>query len=417
MAEAPVIVIGGGIIGVCSALWLQRAGKEVVLVEADEIGMGSSFGNAGCLNVSSVVPVSMPGTLRKVPHYLMDPLGPLVIRPAYLPRIMPWLIRFLRAGTRTRVAAQAAALRPLLAGSYDSYQPLVQGTAAAELVHRQGHLIAYHTEADFAGDALAWQLRRDNGVDFEILRGEALREREPALARDIALGIWIPENGHTVNPLAFVTALADNFRAAGGKIERARVTGLELSGHRLAAVRTSSGILPAEKAVVACGARSKSLAAGLGDRIPLDTERGYHVVISNPEVMPRVPITDASGKFVATPMATGLRIAGTVEFAGLDAPPDYSRARQLVPQGKRLLPGLAGDYPEERLSLWMGCRPSIPDSLPVIGTARHCRDVVYAFGHGHVGLAGGSRTGMLVRDLLLDLPRSLPAAPFSPRRF
>lgn len=417
MTDAPIIVIGGGIIGVCSALWLQRAGKKVVLIEADEIGMGSSFGNAGCLNVSSVVPVSMPGTLRKVPHYLMDPMGPLVIRPAYLPKIMPWLIRFLRAGTKSRVTAQAAALRPLLAASYDSYQPLVRGTAAAELLHLQGHLVAYRTEADFAGDTLAWQLRRDNGVDFEILRGAALHDREPALARDIALGLWIPQNGHTVNPLAFVTALADNFHAAGGKIERARAIGFELSGQRLVAVRTSSGILPAEKAVLACGARSKSLAAELGDRVPLDTERGYHVVISNPEVMPRVPITDASGKFVASPMAAGLRIAGTVEFAGLDAPPDYLRARQLVPQGKRLLPGLAANYPEERLSLWMGCRPSMPDSLPVIGAARHCRDVVYAFGHGHVGLAAGSRTGMLVRDLLLDTPHSVPPAPFSPQRF
>lgn len=417
MAEAPVIVIGGGVIGVCSALWLQRAGKQVVLIEPDEIGMGSSFGNAGCFNVSSVIPMSMPGTLRKVPHYLMDPLGPLVIRPAYLPKILPWLIRFVLAGTRARVTAQASALRPLLANSYDSYQPLAKGTAAADLIRLQGHIIAYHTEADFAGDALAWQLRRDNGVEFEVLRGEALRAREPALAKDIALGVWLPQNGHTVNPLAFVTALANNFRAAGGKIERARAVGFELSGERLAAIRTSSGTLPAAKAVIACGARSKALATSLGDRIPLDTERGYHVVISDPEVMPQVPITDASGKFVASPMATGLRLAGTVEFAGLDAPADYSRARQLLPQGKRLLPGLAGDYPEERLSLWMGCRPSIPDSLPVIGAARHCRDVVYAFGHGHVGLAGGSRTGMLVRDLLLDLPHSIPAEPFSPRRF
>lgn len=417
MAEAPVVVIGGGIIGVCSALWLQRAGRKVVLIDAGEIGMGSSFGNAGCLNPSSVVPVSMPGTLRKVPHYLTDPLGPLVIRPAYLPRIAPWLIRFLRAGTKARVGKQARALRPLLAASYDSYQPLVRGTAAAELVHRQGHLIAYHTEADFAGDALAWRLRRDNGVEFELLRGEALRAREPALAADIALGVWLPQNGHTVDPLAFVTALADSFRAGGGTIQQARATGFELSGRQLAGVRTTTGILPASKAVVACGARSKALAASLGDRVPLDTERGYHVIISEPEVAPRVPVTDASGKFVASPMAAGLRIAGTVEFAGLDAPPDYSRARRLIVQGKRLLPGLAARYPEERLSFWMGCRPSMPDSLPVIGAAKHCRDVVYAFGHGHVGLAGGSRTGMLVRDLVLDLPHSLPAEPFSPRRF
>lgn len=417
MTAEQVTVIGGGIIGVCSALWLQQSGASVTLVEQNAIGMGASYGNAGCFNPSSVVPVSMPGVLWKVPGYLADPMGPLVIKPSYLPQIMPWLLRFVAAGTRARVARQAEALSHLLRASVQSYQPLVQGTPAADLMRHQGHLFVYRSEKDYAGDALGWQLRRDNGVECDVLRGPALFDREPALTRNAAVGIYLPQNGHTVNPFAFVTALADKFSAGGGTILKAQVNGFDLSDGRLRAVLTDQGALPSTRAVIACGAHSRKLALALGDRIPLDTERGYHIVIQNPEAVPRVPITDASGKFVASPMDMGLRIAGTVEFAGLDAPPNYARAVQLIAHGKRLLPALCAEYPDNRLTKWMGFRPSMPDSLPVIGASQGSPDVIYAFGHGHVGLAGGARTGMLVRDLVLGLPASLPAAAFSPARF
>ncbi|MAY60586.1 MAG: FAD-dependent oxidoreductase [Rhizobiales bacterium] len=412
-----VSVIGGGIVGVCTALWLQREGCSVTLVEANEIGLGSSYGNAGCFNASSVVPVSTPGIIWNVPGYLLDPMGPLVIRPRYIPKITPWLVRFLLAGTSGRVDRQAAALGPLLRDSIGSYSPLIQGTPAAELVRHEGHLIVYRKKGDFEKDALAWRLRRENGIVWEELRGQELREFEPALTDEADVGLSLPQNGHTVNPLAFVTALADNFRAGGGKIVRAKATGFELADNRLVAVETTSGRIPCDRAVIACGAHSRKLAAQLGEKIPLDTERGYHIVIRDPEVMPRIPITDASGRFVASPMDMGLRIAGTVEFAGLQAAPDMTRARQLIAHGKRLFPGLKDTYSDDRLSEWMGFRPSMPDSLPVIGPSRKTPDVVLAFGHGHVGMASGARTGALVRDMLLDRPHTIPSRPFSPRRF
>lgn len=417
MTESKIAVIGGGIIGVCSALWLQREGANVVIIEVDEIGMGASFGNAGCFNPSSVVPVSMPGALLKVPRYLIDPNGPLVIHPAYLPHIVPWLWRFVRAGRKGRVTEQAAALRSMLHDSYDAYQPLVRGTVVAEVMKREGHLITYRTEADYAGDALGWKLRRQNGVLYEELRGPALREREPAISPNIAIGLFLPMNGHTVDPYQFIKGLSEIFFAGGGERLKARATGFEIDGQVLKAVLTTDGRLAASKAVIACGAHSLCLTKGLGDVIPLDTERGYHVMIRNPEVMPRVPITDASGKFVISPMREGLRVAGAIEFAGLHREPNYQRARMLVPQARNLLPGLSVNYPNDRLSVWMGRRPSIPDSLPVIGRSQRSADIVYAFGHGHVGMAGGSRTGMLVRDLVLGLPNTMPADPFSPRRF
>lgn len=411
-----VVVIGGGAIGVCSASFALRDEHEVTLVEPGEIAKGATYGNAGCLNASSVVPMSMPGNLAKVPGWLTDPLGPLSIRWSYAPTIAPWIVRFLRAGRPERVRHQAAALRGLLHDSYGAYQPLVKAAGAEDLVRRNGHLVVYRGREDFDGDAMGWQLRRDNGIEFHVLENDALRQQEPSLSHDYRLGVFVPANGHTVNPQRLIATLAEAFVRDGGAVKRARALGFELEGGRLRAVRTDAGPIAADAAVVAAGAYSKPLARELGDDVPLDTERGYHVIIRDPEVAPRTSILDAAGKFVATPMEMGLRFAGTVEFAGLEAPPDWKRARMLLTLGCRLFPGLKADYAEDRLSLWMGFRPSMPDSLPVIGHARRTRDVVYAFGHGHVGLAAGARTGSVVADLLAGRPPSIPIEAFAPTR-
>jgi D-amino-acid dehydrogenase len=412
-----VVVIGGGAIGVATASWLLRDGHDVTLVEPGAIAMGSSFGNAGCLNASSIVPMSMPGNLPKVPGWLLDPLGPLSIRWRYLPTIAPWLLAFLRAGTREKVVEQAAALRPLLADSYGAYQPLVKAAGAQDLVFRNGHLVAYQTKEDFAGDTLGWKLRRDNGIKFDVLERDELWQQEPSLSHDYTVGVFLPDNGHTANPNRLISAFAAQFTADGGRIVKARATGFQRDGQRLTGVHTDVETIPADAAVLAAGAHSKPLTQQLGDSIPLDTERGYHVVIAQPEIMPRTSILDATGKFVATPMEMGLRLAGTVEFAGLDAAPDWRRARQLLTLGRRLFPGLAPEHAEEKLSVWMGFRPSIPDSLPVIGASRQCPDVFYAFGHGHVGLAAAATTGLVVSDLVAARPPRIPIAAFSPQRF
>ena len=419
MAEAGkrVAVIGAGMVGVCAGLYLQRDGYSVVLIEPGNPGEGASFGNAGCFNGSSVTPVSMPGTIRNVPRWLMDPLGPLSLRWTYLPRILPYLLRFARAGTAEKVHAQAKALRPLVGATLSALRPLIKDAGAEDLVHQRGHLYVYRSAEALAKDGLAWELRRENGVVVDEFDADELRQLEPSLARDLVRGLLVRENGHTSNPLGLVTRLVEHFLRSGGEIVHARATGFRLDGQRLAAVRSDGGEVAAGAAVVCAGAWSKPLAAALGDHIPLESERGYHLMVRDLEIMPRIPTADADGKFVATPMELGLRFAGTVELAGLDAPPDWRRARMLLQQGRRLLPGLAADYPEERLSVWMGHRPSLPDSLPAIGRSRASPDVIYAFGHGHVGMTAAPMTGRVVADLVAGRPPAIDISAFAPSRF
>jgi D-amino-acid dehydrogenase len=412
-----VAVIGAGMVGVCAASWLQRDGHSVFLVEAGEPGHGASFGNAGCFNGSSVTPVSMPGTIRNVPRWLTDPLGPLSLRWTYLPAIAPWLLRFMRAGTPEKVHAQARALRPLVGPTLEALNPLVSAAGAEDLVHRLGHLYVYRSTESLGKDRLAWELRRENGVEIDEFDADGLRQLEPALSRDYVRGLLVRENGHTSNPLKLVERLLEHFLHSGGEIVHAKAHGFRLDGRRLAAIQTDTGDLPAEAAIVCAGAYSKPLAAALGDHVPLETERGYHLMIRDPESMPRIPTADADGKFVATPMDTGLRFAGTVELAGLAAPPDWRRAQVLLAQGRQMLPGLAASHPEDRISVWMGHRPSLPDSLPVLGPSSGSPDVVYAFGHGHVGMTAAPMTGKIVADLVAGRTPPINIAPFAAGRF
>ena len=410
-------VIGAGMVGVCAASWLQRDGHSVFLVEAGEPGRGASFGNAGCFNGSSVTPVALPGMIRNVPRWLFDPLAPLALRWRYLPTIAPWLARFVRAGTPEKARAAARALRPLVGPTLSALQPLVRDAGAEDLVHRLGHLYVYRSPESLEKDRAAWDLRRENGVEVDAFDADELRQLEPTLSRHYVKGLLVRENGHTSNPLALVERLVEQFVRSGGELVRGRARGFRIEGGRLAAIETDDGDLAADAAVVCAGAYSKPLAAALGDRVPLETERGYHLMIRDPEAMPRIPTADADGKFVATPMETGLRFAGTVELAGLEAPPDWRRARILLEQGRRMLPGLAASHPEERISVWMGHRPSLPDSLPVLGPAGATPDVIYAFGHGHVGMTSAPMTGKVVADLVAGRPPSIDIVPFSAGRF
>ncbi len=410
-------VIGAGMVGVCAASWLQRDGHSVFLIDPGNPGEGASFGNAGCFNGSSVTPVALPGVVRNVPRWLMDPLGPLALRWSYLPAVLPYLVRLLRSATPEKVAAQAKALRPLIGPTVPLVRELARDAGAEALIHQRGHLYVYRSAEALAKDRLAWALRRENGVVVDEFDADELRQLEPVLSRDYVRGLLVRENGHTENPLALVTRLVEQFQRQGGEIVRAAALGFRLEGGRLIAIRSDAGDLPADAAIVCAGAHSKPLAAALGDRIPLETERGYHLMIRDPEVMPRIPTADADGKFVATPMATGLRFAGTVELAGLAAPPDWRRARILLEQGRRMLPGLAAERPEDRISMWMGHRPSLPDSLPALGLSRASPDVIYAFGHGHIGMTAAPMTGRIVADLVAGRPASIDIAPFDPGRF
>jgi D-amino-acid dehydrogenase len=412
-----VVVIGAGIVGLCCATYLQRDGRKVIVIDPGGPGEGASYGNAGGLNGSSIVPVAMPGVLAKVPHWLLDPEGPLSIRLNYLPRLLPWLYRFVRAGRPELVRAQARALRGLLAPTVDMHRELAASVGAADLIQRSGLLVVYRTEASFGADTAAMTLRAENGVKIDELNQHGLRQIEPTLSPAYTRARFISENGYCKNPLRLSRALAEALVANGGEIRRARAEGFALADGKVEAVLTNTGRIPAAAVVLAAGAHSKPLAAQLGEKVPLDTERGYHAMIKAPEVAPRLPIMDAEAKFVATPMEEGLRVAGTVEFAGLEAPPDWRRARVLLRHGQAMFPGLPQTVAEDRVALWMGFRPSMPDSLPVIGASRRYANAFLAFGHGHVGLIGAPMTGRAITDLIAGRPPAIDLTAFAPARF
>ena len=335
-----------------------------------------------------------------------------------MPRLAPWLARYLRAGaTVARVEATARALRPLIADAPERHRRLAEEAGVPELVARQGLLYVFPSRQDFEAEALAWRLRRDNGVRWIELDADELRQQEPALDRRYSFAVLVEEGAHCLDPGAYVAALADYAGTLGLQRVRGNATGFRLEQRQLRAVTTNEGEMPAQLAVIAAGARSKPLAAAVGDRVPLETERGYHVAIAMPEAVPRHPIMPSDGKMANTVTAGALRIAGQIELAGLDAAPDWRRAKILRDYALRTYPDLPRTLPPERLSTWMGHRPSIADGLPVIGPASGCAGVLHAFGHGHIGLASGPLTGRLVADLAGRLPPVIDPAPYRANRF
>jgi D-amino-acid dehydrogenase len=415
-----VVVIGAGVVGASTAVELLRDGHQVTILEPGEPGgeQSASYGNGTQLNPSSVIPMSAPQIWRKVPGWLADPLGPLALRWSYLPTLLPWLLRFLRAGaTEARVAATAAALRPLLQDAPERHRRLADEAGVGDLITRQGVLYVFPTRADFEAEELAWRIRRENGVRWLELSDDELRQREPSLSRRYTFGVLVEENGQCRDPGAYVAALVQHSVALGAELRRERAQGFRIEGARLRAVRTAAGEIAADRAVIAAGAWSRNLAAEAGDRVPLETERGYHVVIADPGIEPRYPISPSDGKMACVMTPQGLRLAGQVELAGLAASLNWRRAKVLRDFARRVFPGLPENLPETQVKVWMGHRPSTPDGLPCIGSASLCADVIHAFGHGHVGLTAAAATGRLAADLVTGNQPAIDLGPYSARRF
>ena len=404
-------------VGACVARYLQRDGHDVVIIDPLDPGEGASFGYAGWFSPSSLVPIAGPDTFRQVPKYLMDPLGPLSIRWSYLPRLAPWLIRYGLAGTPEKIKQQAQALKTLIAPCFDALMPLVDDARAQDLVKRDGILIVYRSSESVAADARGWALRREMGIVWEELDQAQLRAFDPNLTPDAKFGKYVPHNGHSANPSDLVKAIADHVVKSGGRLVKAEAKGFAFEGERLVAIETMAGRIDADTVVLAAGAHSKRLAASAGDSVPLETERGYHVMIRTPAIKPRVPTTDSENKFVVTPMQLGVRLAGTVELAGLRAEPNWKRAEILLKRIGSLYPALGKDYSMNEMTYWMGHRPSLPDSLPVIGRSKRSPDVVYAFGHQHIGMTAAPYTGVVIADLVSGRPSPIDLAPFRADRF
>ncbi len=408
-----VIVIGAGIVGTCSASYLLRDGHDVVLVDLQGPGEGCSKGNAGAISPGSCIPLSGPGMLAKIPGWLSDPLGPLRIRPGYLPSALPWLARFVLAGQARKIPYLADALRALHVDTLKNYAPLLENAKCRDLIRQTGTLTVNKTDSRLATSQREWCLREERHVRQQVLEAGELHDLVPELSREYRHGVLLPDHGFVANPYRLVCRLAEQFAHDGGQLQRRRVTGVIVREGQVSGVQTTDGDLFADRVVCAAGAWSGRLVAALDIRVPLESQRGYHVAIQGAGIAPVLPVVAAEAKVYATPMEDGLRFAGTVEFAGLDAPPDYRRADALSELAKEMFPGLVVG----NVSQWMGHRPSLPDSLPVIGPAPGHARLLLAFGHGHHGMTGASTTAAIVADLVCGRQPSINLHPYRPDRF
>jgi D-amino-acid dehydrogenase len=408
-----VAVIGAGVVGLACASQLQVRGYDVTVIDPREPGAYCSYGNAGCLSRASCVPLGLPGVWKKVPGWLLDPKGPLVISPRYASHVAPWLWRLWRSTTLERVNEIADALHPLLDPTIEKWRSLARWAGVPDLIRQDGYAFVYESEAAYLGDSLGRELRRARGVELEILTGAAIREFDPALSAAITHMVLMPQQGHVPNPGRLSQALATRLRQGGAQFVAERARGFRFFDDRVRGIVTDGGMVETHAVVIAAGAHSNELSSQLGSRVPLETERGYHVMLASPSVQPRIPVCSGEGKYFATPMEGGLRVAGTVELAGLEAPPNFARADALIEGATRLFPSLSHGKAER----WMGHRPSLPDSKPVIGRSPRISNVFFAFGHGHVGLTAAAPTAELIADEVGGRPGFMDLGPFRADRF
>lgn len=409
-----VIVIGAGIVGVCAGLFLQRAGHSVTIIDPRPAGRGTSFGNAGSLAVGNVYPVSTPGAWKQVPGMLMNPAAPLSLRWSYMPRMLPWLARFLAAGTPARVERISKEIREITKDAVAAHDLLLSEFGIADIVKPVGWLKVFGSRRSFEASAPMRDIQTRRGVKIEVLNEDEIRQLEPGLARGFTHGAFEPDNGFVTSPAMLTDAYAEAFVKRGGAFARERVTRFEFDGGKPVRAVTDLAMRDADAFVICAGAWSDRLTAMLGTNVPLDTERGYHLnlnVDSGPGL--RRPVVVGDHGFVLAPMRDGMRLTSGVEFAGVDADPDFRRIYNMMPLARAALPGLGADVTRE----WLGHRPSMPDSKPVIGRSPVLGNVFFAFGHGHLGLTMSARTGQLVDDLVSGRLPNIDLSPYRADRF
>jgi D-amino-acid dehydrogenase len=412
-ARQRAIVIGAGIVGVCSAIELQRRGWSVTLVDRLAPGEGCSFGNAGVLAAQAVVPVALPGIEREAASMLFDRNSPLVIRWGSLPWTAPWLWKFRQAANLPKVSASADAMKVLYGTSFELHEALAAQAGVPDLIRPTRYLYIARDPAKLdVENGLAWRLRRERGSEIEMLDGEALYEAEPHLSRVYKRGVRLGPIGYTLNPFRLTQAYAALFEREGGRVARAEVRALRPAG-AVTGLETSVGQMAAETVIIAAGSWSLELARPLGLKLPLIAERGYHVTYADPGFTLNHVISEAEGHFAVTSMEMGLRVAGTEELGRADDPPAWRRAEVLDRQARAMFPNaLLGEG-----SRWMGPRPGTPDSLPAIGPLPGFPNILIAAGHGHLGLTGGPNTGRIVAAIASGERLNLDLAPYAPGRF
>ena len=412
--ECEVLVIGAGIIGISIALRLQQQGHQVLVIDRSGVAAEASRGNAGAYAFSDILPLASPGILRQAPRWLLDPLGPLAIRPAYLPRIAPWLWRFWRASQPAQVIASTAAQAALMDLSARETPNILEAAGALSMLRSDGNLHLYQREAQWRAALPSWQLRARYGIAFEHLHGAAAIARlQTGLSAELVAATFVPAWRSISDPLLLTRTLASAFEKLGGRVRQAKAVTLHSEAAAVRVTLDNARQLVCKRLVVAAGAWSHQLAMTLGERIPLETERGYNTSLPPGAFPLQRQLTFPGHGFVITAIAGGVRVGGAVEFAGLEAPPNYRRAEAMLSKAKRFLPELNC----QGATQWMGFRPSLPDSLPVIGRSASDGRVIYAFGHGHLGLTQSAATARLVAEIIAGSLPGIDLAPFSALRF
>lgn len=413
MSRPDVIVIGAGVIGLSAAIAAQSRGLHVVVLDRQGPAAGASAGNAGAFAFTDILPLASPGILKKAPKWLLNPLGPLSVPPAYALQIAPWMFRFWRACQPSRVAHSIVAQTSLMDLSKAELEPFLAATDTLSMLRKEGNLQVYESEAEFRASLPGWDARRNHGIEFQHLKAGEMAAIQPGLASRFILGTFTPGWYSIADPKPYTLALAGHFRSRGGVIETADISALRAIPAGVEVMAADGKLRQAGKVVLAAGAFSHRIAKTLGERIPLETERGYNTTLPSDAFDLRTQITFGGHGFVVSKLSTGIRVGGAVELGGLELPANFRRSEAMLQKARTFLAGLK---PEGGVQ-WMGFRPSLPDSLPAIGRARVTPDVIYAFGHGHLGLTQSAGTARLVADLLTEQRPAIDLAPFSPQRF
>ena len=408
-----VIVIGAGIIGISTALKLQSEGRQVLVLDRTGVAAETSAGNAGAFAFADVIPLATPGIMRKAPKWLLDPLGPLSLRPAYALNILPWMFQFWRASWKDKYQAALAAQASLMDLSKAALERQIIAVNGESLIRREGQLQLYEGAAEFKASLAGWQTRKEYGVVFEFLESpEAIAKIQPGIHPRFTHAGFTPEWKNVVHPATWTQYLADAFEKLGGQIRIASISAIDLKDNSVL-LKSNDEDYEASYVVLAAGAWSKTLAQSMGDNLPLDTERGYNTTLPAGAFDLKTHVTFSNHGFVVTKAGQGIRVGGAVELGGLSLKPNYKRADVLLNKAARFLPDLKITGGVQ----WMGFRPSMPDSLPVIDYATQSKRVIYAFGHGHLGLTQSAGTAELVSDLLAERAIDISMRPYSATRF
>lgn len=407
------VVIGAGIIGTAIAHDLQKRGRQVVLLDRDAPGRGASFGNMASIAVTEFMPASRPAIWKQIPGWMLDPEGPVRVRPGYMPKLVPWFLRFIAASRPAKLRELEAQGAALCARSLEDTLDLLAETGLSDQISQEGCLSLYTDEAEFKADRDHIEILERFGIPHEVIGRQAIQALEPELSDKIGLAVLFPKNRSMKDPYKLVLALAERFQALGGRVERGEVTGF-VRGEAIREVVLKDGRrIAADEVVICAGAFSASLSAMLGEPIPLETERGYHTQIMAPGITMKHSIIWPARAFMVTPTAGGIRVGGTVEMAGLEAAPDYRRSKVTVRRAREALPNLK----VEEASEWMGHRPALPDTVPILSASAKTRGVFYATGHGHLGLTYAATTARLMGELITGAKPTLDLTPYRVNRF